>query len=500
MINKRQFFKNASMNYSAFFFNVLITFILTPFVIGKLGDSYYGYWTIIVAFTSYFGFLDFGIRAGVGQYLTRYLSVKNYKKFNNVLSTSIFCLSFVMLVGIVFSFGLSTYYGIFFSELSDNAEFSFGLLLVGIAISIKFPFVVFQAVLHSCHRFDITSFVSIFCKIVNSIAIYYVVAGGWGIVGLAIVTFFTQVLEGILMLVLAKLTVPRMEIGFSFQRETFREISNYGFFSFWSSVADQISFYISPLIIGASLGGVYVTYYSIAANLMPYLVSLVQAVTSPLMQIATSYDENFQLFTFGTKYLFWLVCFVCVNIFISGESFLGRWVGYEYISGNQYPSSGSVLKILVFGYMAFLSHSVGKQILFGKRKNKFLAYANTFCAVLVFSFAKISIHEYGILGVSFGMSVSFFVVNVIILPWYSSKIIGLSLASYLLRSILPNLIIFFITVTIFSTFFVVKIDETTWSDVFFSCLITSFIYLIISVLFYGNDLRSWLTKRKDCAL
>ena len=51
-----------------------ITLLLTPFVLRELGTGRYGIWILTSSIIGYYGFLDLGFRAGVTQYLTRYLA------------------------------------------------------------------------------------------------------------------------------------------------------------------------------------------------------------------------------------------------------------------------------------------------------------------------------------------------------------------------------------------------------------------------------------------
>lgn len=495
MTNKNQYLKNATINYLAFFINIVITFIITPFVISALGDHLYGYWTIIVAFTGYFGFLDFGVRAGVGQYVTRYLASEDYYHFNRVVQTSLVALIFIGLSGILLS-GLMSFLfpSVFFETNIINPEFKISLFIVGLAICIKFPFVVFQAILQGIHRYDITGGIGIFCKLFNAISVYFVLSHNQGVLGLAFVTFATQLLEGIITLLAAMIFVPETKLRFKINYSSFREVTGYGIYSFWTNAADQISFYIGPILVGRHLGAIAVTYYSVAANIMPYLVSLVQAASTPLMQIATSHDSrgedssNQRLFVVGTRYIFWMVCLVGANIYVSGEIFLGKWIGEKYINGIEYPSSGEVIRILVLGYMAFLSHSVGRQILFGKRLNRFLAIFSTLTAIGVVGFTYTLLHGFNIIGAALGLSISMLVVNGIILPAYTSRSVGISFWNFLKFSIFPNATLFVLTIFLLRFFPYTK-SQSTWLGIFSCCVLTTLCFVSLTIIVYSAEIR-----------
>ena len=453
MINKRQLFKNSFSNYSAFLVSIIITLLITPFVLSRLGDEYYGYWSLIVAFTGYFGFLDFGVRAGVGQYITRYLSTKDFTRYNDVVSTSLYSLLCISFVGILVSFIVSFFFvDLFFNASMINQSFRMSFFIVGVSISLKFPFVVFQSILNGIHRFDVTSFIAIICKLLNSFFVFLVLLNGFGILGLACVVLGTQLVEGFIMLLAARKYVPETIIYPKFIKTVFKDITGYGFFSFWGNIADQVSFYVGPLLIGKMLGAVAVTYYSVAANLVPYLASIAMAISGPLRQLATGFDGrsegegNKVLFLQGTRYVFLLMCFICSNVFSAGEIFLGYWLSEKYISGLDFPSSGLVLKILIIGYLSYLSHTVGRQILFGTRKNKCVAVSNTFVAISTVLLSLYLMDSNGILGCAIALSISLFINNVFILPYFSAKQTGVKIFNYYMYSISPGIICFLFSV------------------------------------------------------
>ena len=65
--------RNVASNWVGFAVNAAVTLVLTPFVLHELGSARYGIWILTSSIIGYYGLLDLGFRAGVTQYLTRYL-------------------------------------------------------------------------------------------------------------------------------------------------------------------------------------------------------------------------------------------------------------------------------------------------------------------------------------------------------------------------------------------------------------------------------------------
>jgi O-antigen/teichoic acid export membrane protein len=70
--------RNAASNWLGFAVQAAVAFFLTPFVLASLGPSRYGVWMLVGSLTGYYGLLDLGFRAGLTQYLTRYLATGDY--------------------------------------------------------------------------------------------------------------------------------------------------------------------------------------------------------------------------------------------------------------------------------------------------------------------------------------------------------------------------------------------------------------------------------------
>src|SRR5262249_57148855 len=64
-----------------------IAFFLTPFVLASLGPARYGVWALLINLSGYYGLLDLGFRAGLTQYMTRYLALGRLDQVNRCASS-----------------------------------------------------------------------------------------------------------------------------------------------------------------------------------------------------------------------------------------------------------------------------------------------------------------------------------------------------------------------------------------------------------------------------
>lgn len=490
-------------NWASFLVSTLVALAMSPYVLGKIGELQFGFWSLVVAVTGYYGFIDLGIRSAVGQYVTRYIARKEFDSLNDTVNTSLLVMAvigfFIAVVAVVISLFLPQIINI---DAANAERIRLPLLIVGLSIAIKFPFTVFQAAISGKQRFDLLGISSIGIRLGSAGLAYAVLEAGWGLLGLAIGTAVTQLTEGAVMTWIALRINPELRISpFTFSRKAFQEVRNYGVFSFLINVSDKVIFYTDTLIISTLVNPVAVTYYVIGSNLMPYFDDLVNAVGNPLMQVATAYDAGNQekslqsLFLTGTRYVFCFACLISVGIFTVGENFLGQWMGFKYVRGGEYGSSGMVMFVLAIAHTLYLSQAVSRQIIFGRRKNKFLAFVNMGEGVVNLTLALILVPRIGIIGVAYAALIPMLVTQGLLLPIFVSRLVGTNYFRFLWHSILPNVGALLITIAV-SKPLLAALPASGWNRVIVSAMIVTVIYLsVIFVVVLEKKLRQRLLAK-----
>ena len=82
--SKRQIKLGALISYAAIAFNMIAGLIYTPWMIGQIGKSNYGLYTLATSLITMFT-IDFGLSAAVSRFLSKYNAEKNYELANNFL-------------------------------------------------------------------------------------------------------------------------------------------------------------------------------------------------------------------------------------------------------------------------------------------------------------------------------------------------------------------------------------------------------------------------------
>ena len=118
---------------------VAVAFLLTPYIIIKLGAAAYGVWALLIGVIGYMGLIDIGIRGSVGRYVNHYLALKDARAVSEVVGTANVMLTAFGMLALAASFVIAAYFTRIFPktppELLGAIRYSLPLLAVGLWLS-----------------------------------------------------------------------------------------------------------------------------------------------------------------------------------------------------------------------------------------------------------------------------------------------------------------------------------------------------------------------------
>lgn len=489
MIDTRLYFRNIGFNQASFLVSVIVGFLLSPFIVRQLGDAGNGYWSLVVSITAYFGYFDLGIQSGVNHFVTRHLADRRPEmlngKFNSAL-TVLLCIGALAVVGSVI---LSALLPRFFRVPEEAvAPVRTTLLLMGLITAAKFPFSAFQAVLIGAQRYDITSGTALSVRVLNALLLFYALTARQDLVALAVVVAFTQILEGSVLAFFALRVVPELRVRpFRFEFAAFRELFDYGAFNFAINIFAQFGAGYGALIIGRKLDAVAVTYYTIGLDLIPYMSSVISALSIPLLQMVIPMDVRGDmdslrtLYLTGSRYVAGITCFIAANLLLVGPAFLGQWMGGKYLQSGPYGSSGDVLLIHTFAAMATLFATVAQLVLLGRRKNKIYAAVIVIETLGIVALSHFLIPRFGILGVAMAAFIPTLLTQTFGLNFLASRYAGTDYFRFLRTALLPNLAVLALAYGLGRLLLPPLPAESGWGPIFLSFTAVSVVYLAVSL-------------------
>src|SRR5437868_2830541 len=69
--------------------NLIVGFLLAPFIVHRLGDSGYGIWALVLQLTGYMGVVDVGLRSALVRFVSRHHAQKDTVALSELLSSTL---------------------------------------------------------------------------------------------------------------------------------------------------------------------------------------------------------------------------------------------------------------------------------------------------------------------------------------------------------------------------------------------------------------------------
>ena len=454
--------RNIFSNWASYVVTAMIGFLLSPFIVHRLGTTGYGIWTLVLSLTGYFGLLDLGTRSSVGRFLAHHLALKDDLQANRTLSTAVGILAvgggLALLATIVMA---EFFFPSFHVGPQYESSAKIALFITGINMSCVLPLGVFSSLLVALERYDILSGVTIVGELIRAALLVIFLKLGYGLIAIALIALMINVAQYSAMMFFARRLHPAVRLSAQLiDRKTFRELFGFGIYRFIWMVASQLIFYSDSVVIGVFLGAGSITYYAIAGSLINYGRTVVSLVTDTFYPAATRMSAKQdmaglrELLIMGTRISLLVSLPLCLGYILLGKQFITLWMGKEY------SVSWTYLVILTIPQIIGMSQYVSALVLAGMARHKVLAYLVLAEGLLNLILSIILVRRIGLVGVAWGTVIPDVICSLII-PWYTLGIVGMNPREYLSRGFVRPVIAVLPAVGLAYVFFI-TVQAPTW--------------------------------------
>ena len=440
---------NVFSNWTGYAVQVAVTFFLTPLVVGSLGDARYGVWILLSGLTGYYGLLDLGFRAGLTQYLTRYLATKQYDKLNQTASTGFVALACCGLLILLATVLLSWFAPHMFRLAPEHArEFSFCLIIVGLAIGIQFCFFPFSSVLVATERFDIVNGIGICTRVLSAVALVQVLKIDHSLLGISLITAGSNVLDYGLRCVAAYRLVPQLQIRPHIASvASAREFMSFGAWNVVINGSARLISYTHAVIIGLFMPAAAIAPFALAASLRNYFNEMFAPIGQVFFPTAARLDAQGdndglrRLYLNVSRLLLCLVVSGAVVAFIYSEDFFRLWVPVFFIDTGPYPSPALLFRILLVAAVCLSGQRIGYQVLLGTHRISVLARLFVAEGILNVVLCICLIPWFGLIGVALGTLIPSCIFHGVIQPYVIARALDVTWRGYFRQVLLKPLVV-----------------------------------------------------------
>jgi O-antigen/teichoic acid export membrane protein len=423
-------------NWGTFVFGIAITFVLSPFVVRRLGNTNYGIWVLLASLVGYLGLLDFGVRGAVTRYVAKLHAEASDAEASRLASTALTIFSVMGAVAIVVTVLLATTivhrFHITPAETSTARKV---VILGGLSVAATLIGGAFGGVMIGLQRFDLSGKVEIGIGIIRAVGIYFALTADYGLLALAVIQFGASLARTVATAWYAFRLYPELRIRWgAWDREMLQQIFSFSFFSTLLLFSSSLILYSDSVVIGAFLPVAAITYFAIAGNLTDYARSVIRGISTTITPRTSALEAQDRaaitpLILRGSRLASLLILPMGVTFLIRGDAFIGLWMGKEYAG-----PSGEILRILTIALVFSAAVQVLVGAVFGLSLHKGLVPYGIGEALANLGLSIFLVQRIGLPGVAWGTTLPNLIMSLVILPWYGHRRMGIPLGAYFLQS------------------------------------------------------------------
>ncbi|MHC4463858.1 MAG: lipopolysaccharide biosynthesis protein [Planctomycetota bacterium] len=487
---------SALSNWAPLAVNIVIAFLLTPYLIDHLGTKNFGIWALGGAFLGYSGLLRLGVGAGIMRYVPFYIGRNNQKAASEIISTALCMFLLVGLVILLTSALIAEPVARFYRA---GPKLSALVLILGLAAAVECPLRIFDAALKAQERWVAVNLVAITSAVTRATGLAGCIYWGYGLVEMGYVILAVTVFSMTLLIIIFIKLCPTIHLRFSMVKFFHvRDLVLFGSLTLVTTIVYALCLDGHKLILGRMMSLEVVGIYAVAALLMNRVRGLLWApiqVFWPRFALLDGQDnhrELSRLFRRGTLYGSIFASGIILLIVVGGPSFVELWVGegFEAI----YP----VLIILSAGYLIDTSLAMNGSLLGGTGRQATQAVFATAEGVLGFTLSILLGRRMGLTGVALGFTISVALVRGLVRTWYVCNLLQESIFRYYIGCLLRPWLILGLLAILFHYTRVLE-HVHSWLSLVILVIAVGFLYAVCAfgIAMNHNEKQDVLRRVRD---
>ncbi len=440
---KNRLVKNISSNWLSLAINVVIGFLLSPFILHRLGDAAFGIWVLVFSLTGYYGLFDLGIRSAIVRYVSKFDATGNREDLTRVINTNLFVYTCTGILSMAVSVVLSLCVDRLFRippALHNDARWL--VLMTGASVALGFPLGMMGGILEGLQRFYVLSWTNIVSSLLRALLIVVALNRGFGLLTIAFITVALATLASLIRAVVAMRICP-VPFGFRYVKwKTFATMARYSAVTFVIMIATRLKLKSDEIVIGTMMSAAAITYFNVGARIVDYAGSVVTALAQIFAPMASASEATGnmerlrKIFITGNRFCAFTIFPICVTLIILGKSIIEVWVGKKYIT-TSYP----VLVIMILCCTLLWGQAASGRLLLGIGKHRTWALVTLTEGICNVILSVILVRPYGVVGDALGTAIPMACSMILFMPRHVCRQLDIPLGTYLREGyVLPLLL------------------------------------------------------------
>lgn len=418
------------LSYITLLTSSILAIVLTPFMLRSLGDIEYGLYQSISSFIGVLAVLDFGTGITATKNISEYRLKGDKDGESNYLAMQMLINGIIALViivvGCIFAISIDSIFknGFSVAEL-EKARILACLYVINVVITMFGN--TFQGVITGYQKFAVGNSFALGKILLRFLLIFILLKFGMDSVAISIADI---VATSVFTLSCVAYIVPCLKVKIhlkKFDKALFIGTMTFSSALFLQTIVNQINNSIDKVLLGAFLGGIAVTLYSVAMSIYLIYGSLAGAVRNIMLPDAVELisdratgEEITSFIVKGGRLQFAVLGYILFGFILVGKEFIYLWVG------DGYNISWYITIILMIPTLFQLSTNITETILdaMGKRMTRSIillagAIFNLFTTIFL-------VKLIGVIGAPIATAVSCVLFGIVILNIYHKQVMGLN--------------------------------------------------------------------------
>ena len=439
-MNIAQIFRNAATNYGTLAVSIASAFILTPFLLHRLGPEAYGAWAVSQAIASYFGLLDLGVTSAAGRYIAHYRALDDWENLNLTIGSSLIGYTGMAVLALLLGPAIAAVSPLIFPHLAMHFELQCLICSTSVVAALGFLSVIPVQCVIAAQRQDLLNKCLLLIQVTSAVATFLCVSNGSGVLGLAFVQVAGSACTGLAGYLLMRKLMPRARLRLNWHPEQGRQVIQYAGWSFFTSIAVRLIYFTDSLVIGGFISVAAVAGYSVILKIVDLLRGGANAGVSVLGTFASAQsaigDQNSlgKMWIYGSKFALIICTPVTLACILIPHELITAWIGKstrDYEIALMWIATAALLDV---------TQSAAYQILVntGRHKEVAITFLCEGLCNLVLSIALVS--RLGVVGVAIGTFIPSVIRTTLVFPALMVKITHVKTLEYVARAIAPALL------------------------------------------------------------
>lgn len=373
--------RNLGSNYLAYAAAILSGLVLTPVIIGAIGQEAYGAWAFIVSATTILRLLDFGITPTVVRF-TAFHRGRDAAAADEIGSLASASFALYLLVGL-FSVAAGLVLAWLLPDMLDlspdlERPAQVAAVIAVLTLGTQAPLGLFGSLLKGAQRFDILNVGALVSILAYAALVLAVLTQEATLPVLATIALVATMIRLLYPLLFIRRVLPGLRLSRALvSRGAVRSLLSFSWFAFLGHAAGKVVYSADLILIGAFLGAKAVALYAVASRLFGLASGVASTGTELLLPLQSELEgraehERQRAFVLGG-----VRASMCVALLLSVPLVvLPSWILTAWL-GEGFESSAVPLALLGLAVAFTLPNGVLSQFLFARGRPVRLAIAQS---------------------------------------------------------------------------------------------------------------------------